>query len=173
MNKLAIIISFIFAAVALGKTAKAPLIPAPLSWSMDVQGAVEALERAKMAPRQADRHGYFPGWESTGHTVEPEVFYTPRPGWTGEAHYTWSDADKAYRLDGIALIGALSQEALAKELAALERRYGPPTRRNGAQRVWVRGGVWLVVSPSATADAATGLWSLTESYRRDDRPAPP
>jgi hypothetical protein len=58
---------------------------------------------------------------------------------------------------------------LATEVAMLERRFGKPTKTVGPQRLWVRGGVWLVVfSPCQVPSEPLGashLASLREVAR--------
>jgi hypothetical protein len=152
--------------------APAPLAPKPLTWTMDVDAAVGALERARMAPRREERRMYFRGAAGVEHTAEPEVFFVPRAGWTGAALFAWDSAATEYRLVSITLNGTLSADELARELAALERTHGPPTRRTGAQRLWQRAGVRLVASPSPAPDPESGKWTLHIVHLRNDEPAP-
>jgi hypothetical protein len=141
--------------------APAPLAPKPLTWTMDVDAAVGALERARMAPRREERRMYFRGAAGVEHT-----------GWTGAALFAWDSAATEYRLVSITLNGTLSADELARELAALERTHGPPTRRTGAQRLWQRAGVRLVASPSPAPDPESGKWTLHIVHLRNDEPAP-
>ena len=112
-----------------------------------------------------------PGTIEVAHTVEPVLIFTPRPGWTGTAHYP----NPGGSLDQIELHATLTPVAATVALAGLEQRFGPAADRRtfpgespsaaGALRlVWVRGGVWLVAFAGPDGNV-----SIT--YRRDDRPA--
>ena len=162
-----------------GRDRTAPLVPVPLAWSLSEGDAFTRLKRAGMAPRSDEMHAYFttpdqfhaaPGTIEVAHTVEPMILFTPRAGWTATAHYRTVGG----LLDRVELMAHLSAAAARAELAALERRYGPPDDRYtypsdaaalGATRlVWVRSGIWLVAIAGPD-----GVISL--AYRRDDRPA--
>lgn len=156
------------------------LAPAPLAWSLAPAEAFDRLAAAGMAPVADEQRAYYstpeqfhaaPGTIEVAHTVEPMVRFSPRPGWTGTAHYPTVGG----ALDVITLTARLSPPAAGAALAELERRHGPPDDRRTADTdpalaagtarlIWVRGGVWLVAA--ADPDGA-----VTVTYRRDDRPA--
>ncbi len=144
------------------------------------QTNIGRLAAAGFAPRADEQRGYFltpaqyhatPGTIEVAHTVEPVLIFTPRPGWTGTAHYP----NPGGSLDQIELHATLTPVAATVALAGLEQRFGPAADRRtfpgespsaaGALRlVWVRGGVWLVAFAGPDGNV-----SIT--YRRDDRPA--
>ena len=158
----------------------APLLPVSLAWNLSEGDAFARLERAGMAPHADELHAYFttpdrfhtaPGTIEVAHTVEPTILFTPRLGWTATAHYRTVGGP----LDRVELTAQLTAAMARTEMAALERRYGPPDDRYtypgdalaapGATRlVWVRGGIWLVAV--ADPDGAISI-----AYHRDDRPA--
>ncbi len=109
----------------------APLLPVPLAWSLSEGDAFSRLERAGMAPHSDELHAYFttpdqfhaaPGTIEVAHTVEPMILFTPRAGWTATVHYRTVGGP----LDRGELTAHLPAAAARTELAALERRYGPP-----------------------------------------------
>lgn len=160
-------------------TAPAALVFEPLAWDVPEHEAERRLQAAGMAPRSETTRGYFstpPQLQAEprpiiAHTVEPVLLFTPRPGWTGTAHFPTVGG----ALDTIELAASLSAAGARAELSALEQRLGPPNDRRtlpgsgsgsaGSLRlIWVRGGVWLVAS--AGDDGKVSI-----SFRRDNRPA--
>jgi hypothetical protein len=153
----------------------APLTPAPLTWDTTVERAMKILERAKMAPRYDERRAYFatePG-EPVSHTSEPEIIFEPRKGWRAAALFAWNPAVNHDSLASLTLTAHLAAKEIETELHALDRRFGKPDKRTGPSRVWVRGGVWLVVTYSAVPDPQTGRFFMHVGFRRDDHPLPP
>jgi hypothetical protein len=126
-----------------------PLVFEPLRWNASAEEAVAALTRAQMSPRQEMRRGYFPtgGSGPVGHTSEPEIIFVPRPGWMGDALFTWH-TDR-YQLAHVTLTAELDEAVARAELAALEQSFGPPTSKTSTPtelRRWTRGGFSLAAA---------------------------
>lgn len=185
LRALSLSLLFVIAAACTGHSDRqaAPTPPAalvfePLAWDLPEHEAQRRLLVAGMAPRADVTRGYFsrpdephaaPGKIEVAHTVEPELLFTPRPGWTGTAHYPTVGG----ALDTITLAASLTGAGARAELSALEQRLGPPDDRRtfpgsgsgGTLRlIWVRGGVWLVASAGDDGQ-------LSIVFRRDSRPA--
>jgi hypothetical protein len=166
-----VLLALCASSIALAKP-RAPLVHAPLAWTMTPERAAKALTRAKLAPRHDERRAYFDdGGGGVSHTTEPELHWKLANG-RAEARFQWSATATEFRLDEIQLFTTHTAAELRRELAALERRYGKPYKHTPAHRLWVRDGVWLVVIASTTADPKTQRFELSVHYRRDDRPPP-
>ncbi len=100
------------------------------------------------------------------HTTEPGFMFTPRKGWFGGVHFSWSAAANDYVMDRIShRTEALSPGALRDELAAIKNRYGTPATKTATAMTWSQAGTTLTVTVSTAA--ATKLSSLSMVLRLD------
>jgi hypothetical protein len=92
-----------------------------LPWTSTVEQATATLTVAGMHPAQGERHV----WHGEGHTVEPEMSFTPRPGWSGEAR--WAAIGGPLVEVRLTRITPRARD-IAGEQAELTRRFGKPTK---------------------------------------------
>ena len=147
----------------------APLVPQHLTWDMTPQRGFTVLEKAKLSPQHGERHAWIEGADA--HTVEPELYWT-LPNGRGEARFQWNATAKDFTLDEVQLYLDLDDKQIVAEMDRIVKQFGKPTKTSPENRVWVRGGIWLVVIASNGPDPTTKKWSLSVYFRRDDRPMP-
>jgi hypothetical protein len=157
---------------AVAPARRSALVPAHLSWDMNIDRAVASLTAAKLEPRHEARRGYFDdGSGGVVHSVEPELHWSIRHG-RAEARFQWSTEASDWRLDEVQTFQELTKAQLATELTAFDRRFGKPHKVTADHRLWVRDGVLLVVIPARAPDPQTKRFELSVHYRRDASPAP-
>ena len=150
----------------------APLVHAPLDWTVTPDAGHKALTGAKLKPEHGERRGYFSdGKGGVAHTTEPELHWKIPHG-RAEARFQWNDTAKDFLLDEVQLLRDLTDTQLSAELAALEKKHGKPDKTTPDFTVWARGGFRLVVISGKKPDENTGLWYFSVHYRRDARPVP-
>ena len=134
------------------------LEPSPLVLGMQLDAALRALEAAGLQPERSEIRRYpvdrRPG--QPRHSSQPVIAYVPRPGWTGLVKLT-GDHVRSVRHQA-----RLPAAAIARELAALARRFGAARTDARGERTWKRGSVTVTAS---VTPAGSGLRWLTIDYR--------